>query len=380
MSVFLVAMSVSLALCLGLLVLAPRLLALIQRSDLSARQTAHLRPTLRLGGIGIVAGLWAVLLNHAQDLHLLLLMLASSLPVFLSGLLEDVGLTQSPKRRLVMAALSSEILIAITGVHIDRSGLVALDLLFATHLFSITFTIFVTVGLIHAFNLVDGVNGMAGTVALTASLGLAAIAYKAGVDDLDLPLTALVGSIVAFLILNYPSGRIFLGDAGAYTVGFILAWLAVFLLAEAPAVSPWALVLIFFWPIADTLLAIWRRILLRAPIGAPDRLHAHHVAMRVIEILILRRKKRHLSNPLATLAAAPLIVPPALAGILFWDDTLSSVVALLGFATLFVAAYRFAIVGAQNLRALSRASGGRPAFLAVRATGATEPRGRGIGK
>lgn len=352
---------VTTAICFSLSLLSSRLVPLISRSDLNARQTAHLRPTLRLGGMGILAGVWVVALIQ-QD-PLLLTLLSCSLPVFLIGLLEDIGHLQSPRRRLLVAAASSVAVMIVTGTYIQNGGNPVLDYLLALPALGMLFTVFATVGLIHAFNLIDGVNGLGGAVALIGSIGLAAIGYRAGVEIIELPVAALAGAMLGFLVLNYPLGRIFLGDAGAYTVGFLLAWMAVFLLAAVPTVSHWALVLLFFWPIADTLLAILRRILLRAPIGAPDRLHAHHVAMRIIEIVVLQRKDRRFSNPMTTLVAVPFMLPPALAAILLWNDPIGSGVALLGFGLLFVASYRFVIIRARNLRASAKVSRTRKALI-----------------
>lgn len=346
----LTAFSVSSTVCLGLVLLAPALLDRILREDLLARQASHVQPTLRLGGLGIFAGICVAAPYFAPERGLLLLLLASSLPVFISGLLEDIGFAQSPRMRLGMAAVSSMIVILITGVYVQHVGIVGFDALLAFFPFAAAFTIFATVGLIHAFNLVDGMNGLAGTVALVGVLGLTAIASRAGIDTMDAPVLALVGSIFGFLALNYPAGRIFLGDAGAYSLGFVLAWLAVSVMSAAPDISPWSILLIFFWPVADTMLAIWRRHHKRAPISQPDRLHSHQVIMRVVEILVLRRKVRRLSNPLTTLIVIPFMLPPALAGVLFWDSNLVAAGTFLGFSVLFVVSYLCAVRGAQRLR------------------------------
>ena len=61
------------------------------------------------------------------------------------------------------------------------------------------------------------------------------------------------------MVLNYPLGKIFLGDGGAYALGHLLVWSAILLVNRASEISPFAILLIFFWPVADTGLAIWRR-------------------------------------------------------------------------------------------------------------------------
>ena len=78
--------------------------------------------------------------------------------------------------------------------------------------------------------------------------------------------------------------------------------------------------LYFFWPVADTGLAIWRRWKLGNPTDRPDRLHFHQLAMRFIEIRFLGRDKRNLANPLATVALIPFISIPQIFGVFFWND------------------------------------------------------------
>ena len=84
-------------------------------------------------------------------------------------------------------------------------------------------------------------------------------------------------------------------------------WYAVLLINKATEVSHFAILLIFFWTVADTGLAIWRRWKLGNPADRPDRLHFHQLAMRFLEIRFFGREKRQIVNPLSTLLLAPMI-------------------------------------------------------------------------
>ena len=84
-------------------------------------------------------------------------------------------------------------------------------------------------------------------------------------------------------------------------------------------INAFAILLIFFWPVADTGLAIWRRWKLGNPAGHPDRLHFHQLAMRFLEIRFFGRARRHLVNPLSTVVLVPLISAPQVLGVLFLD-------------------------------------------------------------
>ena len=126
--------------------------------------------------------------------------------------------------------------------------------------------------------------------------------------------------VLGFMVLNFPLGRIFLGDGGAYALGHLLVWSAIILINSSTEISTFAILLIFFWPVADTGLAIWRRWKLGNPTDRPDRLHFHQLAMRFLEIRFFGRDRREITNPLATLILIPLISAPQLLGILFWDN------------------------------------------------------------
>ena len=98
-----------------------------------------------------------------------------------------------------------------------------------------------------------------------------------------------------------------------------------------------AILLIFFWPVADTLLAIWRRWKWGNSAGRPDRLHFHQLAMRFLVIRFFGRDKRHIANPIATLILAPFISVPQILGVLFWDDFEATVFSTFSVGLLFIA-------------------------------------------
>ena len=158
-------------------------------------------------------------------------------------------------------------------------------------MFAITFTTFWAVGISHAFNLIDGLNGLAGFTAIGAAFALATIAHKAGLAEHRDFLLMIAAAILGFLVFNFPFGKIFLGDTGAYLVGHLLVWMSLSILWNSSYVTPLAMLLIFFWPVADTLLAISRRLSLGKPIIQPDRLHFHKLMMRGVEIALLGRRK-----------------------------------------------------------------------------------------
>ena len=148
---------------------------------------------------------------------------------------------------------------------------------------------------------------------------------------------------IGILVWNFPLGKIFLGDAGAYTLGHVLAWMALLLMNRHPEISPLALLLIFVWPITDMLLSMLRRKRSGKPIGQPDRLHFHQTVMRLLEIQFFTRSRRKLTNPLGTIIILPMAIAPMVLAIVFKTQTGAAFIAFCGFVALFVVTYSWAL-------------------------------------
>lgn len=323
--------------------------AVIRRDDLRAVQAAHHAPTPRLGGLALLAVLlFGVFILPPAARSGAALVLVALTPVFASGLAEDLGYRVPPSGRLFAAACSAAIMILAFDVWLMRLDVPILDAWMAWTPAAMAVTIFCSTGVAHAFNLIDGVNGLAGVTGVVTALGLHLVAREAGLA-LHSELALIIAAAVAgFLVFNFPWGRIFLGDAGAYTLGHVLAWMGISLLFQVPDLSTWAVLLIFFWPVADTFLAIYRRSRSGRPAGQPDRLHFHQLVMRALEITRYGRKSRKLTNPLTTLMLLPMTVAPPLAGVAFWNDQAAAFAATVFFGVVFFATYALGVAYARK--------------------------------
>lgn len=322
--------------------------------DEVAIQSAHSGFVPRVGGLAIYISilvlipllsfgfipLSVVLDLHAEELTLLIL---SAAPVFSIGLAEDFGYDMTPKTRLIASGASSFVAILLFRTWLDNLGIPGVDALLMFAPFGILFTIFATVGVVNAFNLIDGLNGLSSYVTVSVAVSLSIIAFQAGNMQTSIFLILVIAAVLGFMVLNFPIGKIFLGDGGAYALGHLLVWSAIILINNSSKVSAFSILLVFFWPVADTGLAIWRRWKLGNPTDSPDRLHFHQLAMRFLEIRFFGRDRREIANPLATLILAPLISVPQLLGVLFWDDFGATVWSTLGLTVVFVATYLFGI-------------------------------------
>lgn len=318
--------------------------------DEAAIQSAHRGFVPRAGGLAIYISIFALipLLSFGfiplsvvfnLDTGRIAALILSTVPVFLVGLAEDLGYAMSSKARLIASAVSGCLAILLFEVWLTNLGVPGVDMLLTLTPFAILFTVFAAVGVVNAFNLIDGLNGLSSFVTISVALSLSIIAFNAGSIQTTIFLVLLVASVLGFMIFNFPMGKIFLGDGGAYALGHLLVWSAIILINNSVTVSPFAILLIFFWPVADTGLAIWRRWKLGNPTDRPDRLHFHQLAMRFLEIRFFGRDRREISNPVATLVLVPLISVPQILGVLFWNNFFATVWCTIVSSLLFVTTY-----------------------------------------
>ena len=289
---------------------------------LFAPQASHQSPTPRLGGSAVLLAIFVTILISGGKIDIELLL--CTIPVFVFGLMEDLGQSTPPRVRLAVAAVATLLGISVFGIWIDRVDIPMIDLAFMWAPVGVVFTVFAVTGLVHAINLIDGVNGLASGKVILSSGAIALIAAK-----FNEPLIAHLATLVMFatiglFILNFPMGRIFMGDAGAYSLGFILGWMIIFLMHRQPDISAWAMLAVIFWPVMDTVFAIGRRRFANGRTDKPDRLHFHQLIMRFWEIMSGGKLSKKVANPLATATILPLAALPVVGGVIFIDQPLAS--------------------------------------------------------
>ena len=346
---------VSAAICTFILKTRDVYMPLVERrGDSRAVQAAHRRPTPRIGGLALLGSLVPIALFLPADISSRFwLFMLSVIPVAIAGLAEDLGYHVRPRNRLIAAGLSSATAILVLDVWLPRTDVPGLDHLMVWAPFAWLFTVFACAGICNAFNLIDGLNGLSSGIGVITAIGLAAIAAKTGFSSLVEMKLMLVAALMGFLMFNFPFGKIFLGDIGAYALGHLLAWFSIALLIRLPELSTWAVLLIFFWPIADTFFAIYRRRRAGRPTDMPDRLHYHQLVMRALEITLIGRGRRNIANPMATLVILPLASAPVITGVLLWNKPFEAFLAVFGFSVLFVLSYVLGVKSVQSGRLLS---------------------------
>jgi UDP-N-acetylmuramyl pentapeptide phosphotransferase/UDP-N-acetylglucosamine-1-phosphate transferase len=270
--------------------------------DMASIQKMHRRPVPRVGGIALCCGVAAVaLFDYAGNSHPalrahtneLMLLLVAAMPCFLVGLTEDLTKRVSVRARLIATFTSALLAAWLLGAYLPRLDIYGFDYLLSYGPLALLVTAVAVAGVSNAINIIDGFNGLAGcaVIIMLGAMGILALQ----VDDtfvLTLVITG-IGTMLGFLLMNYPTGRLFLGDGGAYVAGFWLAEIAVLIVLRHPGISPWQVLAICAYPVIEVMYSIYRRKVIRkcSP-GAPDRLHLHTLLYRRVVCRCLPMSKR----------------------------------------------------------------------------------------
>jgi UDP-N-acetylmuramyl pentapeptide phosphotransferase/UDP-N-acetylglucosamine-1-phosphate transferase len=278
-------------------------------------QKFHINQTSRLGGVAIffglaVSGLAAT--GIAEFQHYSFWFLLASMPVWLAGLAEDLTHMVGPTFRLIMATMSAAWLFGALGISVNRTDVWPIDLLLSIPGAPLCVTLLVVAGFTHSVNIVDGFHGLACGLIIISLSGLSLMACKANdVLLMQICLTSL-SVVFGFFLFNWPKGAIFLGDSGAYLIGFWVVELGILLSMRNPQISPMAPVVVGLLPLIETLFSMYRRNIIKDyPVNQPDALHLHSLVYR-----------RLLFNPAFAYTSVQLNSVNAKVAVYFWVPAL----------------------------------------------------------
>jgi UDP-N-acetylmuramyl pentapeptide phosphotransferase/UDP-N-acetylglucosamine-1-phosphate transferase len=270
------------------------------------------------------------------------LMLSSSV-AFSGGIWEDFTKSVSPLRRLSLTLIA-----AVLGYFLLDAKIGRIDLVYAVWdlkyiWIMLPFTALAVAGIANAINIIDGFNGLASVVSICMLLSLGYVALQ--VNDSFILIMALVvaGAIAGFFVWNFPAGLIFMGDGGAYFLGFILGELAVLLVARNPEVSSWYPALLLIYPCFETLFSAYRRFFLRGQSpGLPDGIHLHSLIFRRLVLWAVgrgdaraRTKRNSLTSPYLWSLSLMAVLPATL----LWRHTFLLILCSCVFVAIYVWLY-----------------------------------------
>ena len=315
-------------------------------------QRFHAGNVPRLGGAGILLGTGVAWLaagwpgdpfNVRWPAAASAMTLLCIAPAVLGGIAEDVTQRVPVRVRLAVTTGSALLLCWLLDLRLDRTNVESVDtFLRAAPWAALVFAAFAISGLPHAFNIIDGYNGLAGTVAVQVCLAIAHVALQLGDRPLAAMVICLTGATLGFLLWNYPRGKIFAGDGGAYVWGTVIAAASVALVQRHGTVSPWFPMLLLIYPVWETLFSIYRKIARGQSPGDADALHFHQLIFRrIVRPAIADDEARRLlarnnrTSPYLWMFAALSVVP----AVLFWNNTTMLVLFCLLFVVTYIAAY-----------------------------------------
>jgi UDP-N-acetylmuramyl pentapeptide phosphotransferase/UDP-N-acetylglucosamine-1-phosphate transferase len=286
-------------------------------------QKMHTHNTSRIGGIAIAMGLLAVWLLVEHDVKAVLTpMLIAGIPAFVFGLAEDLTKEVSVLKRLLATMTSGLLACYLTGIAMQDTGLPPLDWLLQWMPLAMLFTAFAVGGVANAINIIDGFNGLAaGSLAIMlGALGL--MALRLG----DVPVATVSFAVaccaLGFGAVNWPLGKLFLGDGGAYLMGFLLAWLAILLPMRHKEVNAFATLLVCAYPVLDVAFSVRRRIKREGHhLSQPDRAHLHHFIYRRVVRQLFPHLAPRLQNGLTSPFCWLLVALPAGLAVVFMQNT-----------------------------------------------------------
>ncbi len=318
--------------------------------DLSGPQKMHVEAVPRVGGLGVFAGVVGGAVALAVQFPAMRagagLFLCCLLPAFCSGLWEDFTKAVSPRRRLFAVALSALLGVLLLDATIVRTGWVWIDHWIAGHgLMAVggIGAVFAVSGIGNSINIIDGMNGLASMCVALMMTALTYIAFQVGDMFVASLALATLGASLGFFMWNYPRGLVFLGDGGAYMLGFVVAELGVLLTVRNPSVSMLTPLMLAAYPIFETLFSMYRRKVLRGrPMMTPDGIHLHTLIYRRLmrwaigshdAAALTRRNSR--TSPYLWVLSSVTIVPATI----WWDNSLALALTMFAFVALYLRVY-----------------------------------------
>lgn len=244
----------------------------------------HVLPVPRIGGVAIVLAvsltMTAIVGVFGPDVlsadgRRLSIVIAGALLVHLVGLVDDVRPMRARWKFLAQIAVACGV--AAAGVRVATLSLPFVGIVDIGHVVGILFTVVWFVGITNAFNLIDGLDGLAAGAALFALTTMFVVASLHGLAGPATVTIILAGATLGFLFFNFHPASIFLGDSGSLFLGFMLAGIGLLGSQKSPTVIAVAIPIVSLGlPVLDTTLAVLRRFLRGQPIFTADRAHIHH--------------------------------------------------------------------------------------------------------
>ena len=300
-----------------------------------SKQRLHQNEVPRIGGLIIYLFL-IITASFTFDSKLLNIILISAIPIILIGAKEDLFHNTSPRIRLISMILSASMFIYLLPTSLPQIDFPLINQLLSFDFVKEIFFIFSMLVIINGNNLIDGVNG---NMALTNIVQLCVLVILAlTINDNYIVQTCLIflTPLVIFLIFNFPFGKIFSGDSGAYFYGFAISASVIYLFGKYDHLFSWNAVLILIYPSIELLFSFIRKKIFenKSPF-TPDAKHLHSLVFRY-----LSKRLKLKNNSFVVVILLPLIISPFLV-YLFSSDIFSIIYSIFLIFVIYIFMYLY---------------------------------------
>ena len=311
---------------------------ILKNYSYSSIQSLHEGTVLRLGGVSIyLALLLSFFFSSSMTQDFISNISFSLLPLFLISLREDLKHDVKPYYRLLFAGLSACIAIYFSGT-IQNIDLPFLSFLFQSPIFLFILTVTAFAAMTHGFNMIDGLNGLA-VFTYWAILTSIYVMSSQIADHIFQELIWLGLSLpLGFFIFNYPFGKIFLGDTGAYLLGFISSALIIYFFNAHPQLLSWQAILILIYPVTEVLYTFVRRLMEGLSPFEADNRHLHTF---VYQFLAQKITSKKYANNLATLCMLPFLIFGPVVNLFLPMNPVTILMASIFFISLYLGSYKY---------------------------------------
>lgn len=231
------------------------------QDEINKNHAIHNEIIPRVGGVTLII----LVLIQSWYAEFKLYELITTISIFLIGFYEDIKKNLNKNIRLILLAIVCLVYVLISNNQINTVGVEYLDQILKYYPASVLFTSFCLLGVINACNIIDGLNGLLVSVLIIPFIFLIVESSNA---------IYLLAAILSFFIFNYPSAKLFLGDGGAYVLGFIYASISINIVNTNIQISPWVFINLLSIPIIEVLYSIYRR---KINLFSADSKHLHHL-------------------------------------------------------------------------------------------------------
>ncbi len=315
----------------------------VNEADLEGVQKFHTEPVARIGGLAVFIGFSVALFLMDGQSNWLLKLWLSSAPLFIVGIYEDFSARLSPSIRLLSAFFSIMIAFFWLNVGVYPLGFEWVDYVLSDYvIISLLFTLLVVGGAVNSLNIIDGFNGLLGGYSILAFLAIAYVAYALG-DDLMLNISLVLSvSVFGFFIFNFPFGKIFMGDGGAYFLGFVLAFIGLMLADRHEELSNWFVLLIFIYPMYELLYSIYRRkVIHNTDISQPDVNHLHSLIYRKLISCDRFKHNKVICNSMVAPAMWLLSLIGIIPAVIWFDNQTILIISSFVFMIIYTVIYKY---------------------------------------